>query len=57
VNVPAENTVVQLPKFETKATTLIGSTGIEALAEHLAVHPDAGFVIPGAGGVRQLRWA
>ena len=29
----------------------------EALANCLADHPDAGAVIPGAGGARKLRWA
>jgi hypothetical protein len=27
-----------------------------ALQFHLAVHPEAGDVIPGSGGVRKLRW-
>jgi hypothetical protein len=53
----AEITVLQLPKFKAEATDLIGTEGIQALAEYLADHPDAGDVIPGAGGVRKLRWA
>ena len=53
----AEITVLQLPKFKTEATELIGTGGIEALAAYLADHPDAGDVIPGAGGARKLRWA
>lgn len=36
---------------------LIGTEGIEAPAAWLADHPDAGDVIPGAGGARRLRWA
>ena len=52
-----EITVLQLPKFKAEATELIGRDGIEALASHLADHPDAGDVIPGAGGARKLRWA
>ena len=27
------------------------------LQSHLSVHPDAGAIIPGAGGVRKIRWA
>lgn len=52
-----EITVLQLPKFEAEATALIGADGIEAVAVYLAGHPGAGDVIPGAGGVRKLRWA
>ena len=53
----AEITVLQLPKFKTEATELIGSEGIEALAVYLIDHPDAGDVISGGGGARKLRWA
>jgi hypothetical protein len=52
-----EITVLQLPKFKAEATDLIGADGIEAVAVHLIQHPDAGDVIPGAGGARKLRWA
>lgn len=27
------------------------------LQGHLSLHPDAGVIIPGAGGVRKIRWA
>ncbi len=50
-------TVLQLPKFKAEATGLIGTKGIDALAIYLSDHPDAGDVIPGAGGARKLRWA
>ena len=51
-----EITVLQLPKFQAEAAKLIGADGIEAVAVYLIDHPDAGDVIPGAGGVRKLRW-
>jgi hypothetical protein len=57
VNNAPEITVLQLPKFKAEATELIGTDGIEALADYLADHPDAGDVVPGSGGVRKLRWA
>jgi hypothetical protein len=47
-----EITVLQLPKFKAEATKLIGADGIEAVAVYLIDHPDAGAVIPGAGGAR-----
>ncbi len=53
----SEITVLQLPKFKVEATELIGADGIEALAIYLIDRPDAGDVIPGAGGARKLRWA
>ena len=53
----SEITVLQLPKFKAEATELISADGIEALAIYLIEHPDAGDVIPGAGGARKLRWA
>jgi hypothetical protein len=52
-----EITVLQLPKFKAEATKLIGPDGIDAVAVYLIDHPDAGDVIPGAGGARKLRWA
>jgi len=51
-----EITVLQLPKFKAEARELLGADGIEAVAVYLIDHPDAGDVIPGAGGVRKLRW-
>lgn len=35
-----EITVLQLPKFKSEATGLIGTDGIEALAVYLIDHPD-----------------
>jgi len=52
-----EITVLLLPKFKAEATELIGRDGIEALAVYLLDQPDAGDVVPGAGGVQKLRWA
>jgi hypothetical protein len=49
-------TVLQLSKFKSEATDLIGADGIEAVAVYLSDHPNAGDVIPGASGVRKLRW-
>jgi hypothetical protein len=56
VDDPREITVLQLPKFKAEATSLIGVGGIEAVAVYLIDRPDAGDVIPGAGGARKLRW-
>jgi hypothetical protein len=53
----SEITVLQLPKFKAEAMDLIGVDGIEGVAVYLVDRPDAGDLIPGAGGVRKLRWA
>jgi len=45
-----EITVLQTPRFKTEATELIGTDGIEAVADYLIEHPEAGAVI--AGGRR-----
>ena len=57
MNIASDITVLQLPKFKTEATELIGAGGIEAVAVYLIDHLNAGSVIPGAAGVRKLRWA
>jgi hypothetical protein len=57
VDAASEITVLQVPKFKIEATELIGAEGIEAVALYLIDHPDAGDVIPAAGGLRKLRWA
>jgi hypothetical protein len=54
---PPEITVLQMPKFKDEAASLIGAEGIEALAVFLNDRPEAGDVIPGAGGARKLRSA
>jgi|SRR5450759_2718448 hypothetical protein len=50
-------TVLQLPKFKAEATKLIGEDGIDSVAVYLSNQPNAGDVIPAAGGARKLRWA
>jgi hypothetical protein len=52
-----EITVLQFPKFKAEATELIGTVGIEAVAEYPIKHPDAGNLMPGSSGARKLRWA
>ena len=53
----SEITVLQLPKFKIEAIAIIARDGIEGVAAYLAEQPEAGDVIPGAGGIRKLRWA
>lgn len=49
-------TVVETPEFIARATRLLTDDEREALIFYLAASPMAGAVIPGAGGIRKLRW-
>ena len=49
-------TIVESAIFARKARELLSKESLEALAEYLALNPNAGAVIPGSGGLRKLRW-
>jgi len=50
-------TIAELPEFSRQARKLLADEEIDELIEFLAVHPQAGVMMPGTGGVRKLRWA
>ena len=54
---PAPLTVVETPEFLTATRALFTSGERAALIDYLAQHPTAGDLVPGAGGIRKLRWA
>jgi hypothetical protein len=47
---------VEAPAFSRHREKLLDDDGLRELQRALAAHPDAGAVVPGAGGVRKLRW-
>jgi hypothetical protein len=49
--------IVQLSTFEQEVWLRLTRDGLQGLMMHLALHPEAGDVIEGANGLRQLRWA
>ena len=49
-------TIVESAIFARKARELLSEESLEALAEYLALNPNAGAVIPSSGGLRKLRW-
>lgn len=49
-------TVVETPEFIRRAAELMGDADREAAIAFLAEHPTAGVLVPGAGGIRKLRW-
>ena len=50
-------TVVETPFFLRKASALIAEDEPAELVVFLGMNPEAGPVVPDAGGVRKLRWA
>jgi mRNA-degrading endonuclease RelE of RelBE toxin-antitoxin system len=53
----APMTVVETPFFLRKAASLLDEEARSELLVFLGMNPEAGDVIPEAGGVRKLRWA
>ena len=49
-------TIVESAIFAKKARQLLSEESLEALAEYLALNPNAGAVIAGSGCLRKLRW-
>jgi hypothetical protein len=49
--------VVETPEFLAATRRLMDDEERALLVDYLAQHPAAGDLIPGAGGVRKLRWA
>ena len=49
-------TIVELPEFQKKSTSILTENDRDELFFHLSFHPKAGVIIPGSGGVRKLRW-
>ena len=50
-------TVVETPEFLAATHRLLDDDDRMLLVDYLALNPTAGEVIPGAGGVRKLRWS
>ncbi|HEY2016552.1 MAG TPA: hypothetical protein VGH38_23775 [Bryobacteraceae bacterium] len=49
-------TVVETPFFLRKASTLLTDEDRTELVVFLGMNPEAGPVVPEAGGVRKVRW-
>jgi hypothetical protein len=46
---------IETPLFRSRAAKLLDENALAALQTLLMLHPDAGNVIPGSGGVRKVR--
>lgn len=51
------HTVIETAEFQKQAKALWSDEEREAFIGWIAVHADAGDVIPGAEGARKVRWA
>lgn len=49
-------TIVELPEFIRKSSSILTDTEKNTLIEYLACHQKSGDIIEGAGGIRKLRW-
>ncbi|RCW71296.1 RelE toxin of RelEB toxin-antitoxin system [Pseudorhodoferax soli] len=52
----AMQTVAELPEFIREADKLLSVAERQELIRYLALHPKAGDLMEGTGGVRKLRW-
>ena len=50
-------TIAETPEYIRRAEKLLGEDERRDLLSYLAVHPRAGDLMEGTGGVRKLRWA
>ena len=50
-------TVAETRPFQRKVSQLLSEIEKAELIAYLSVHPGAGVLIKGAGGIRKLRWA
>ena len=50
-------TVAETGVFQRKAGRLLSENDKAELLTYLAMHPNAGVIIQGTGGIRKLRWA
>lgn len=53
---PYTLTFIEAPLFTRRVREYLDDTDYAALQWALALHPEAGDVIPSSGGVRKLRW-
>jgi len=55
--IPLQAVFVELPAFERLRSSYLSDEEFSALQQVLMAQPEAGDVIPGAGGLRKLRFA
>jgi len=48
-------TIVELPEFQKKASSLLDEAEKASIINYLASHPQSGDLMQGTGGIRKLR--
>lgn len=49
-------TVTELPEFIRRSSDLLSEAERKSIIDYLALHPRAGDIMEGTGGIRKLRW-
>lgn len=49
-------TIAEMPEYIRQAESLLSAQERRAIVDYLAVHPRAGDLLEGTGGIRKLRW-
>ena len=50
-------TIIELPEYLKQADKLLSNSERQSIINYLAVHPSAGAIMQGTGGIRKLRWS
>ena len=50
-------TIVELPEFQKRASSLLQGEEKTSIINYLAAHPQSGDLMQGTGGIRKLRWS
>lgn len=50
-------TIVELLEFIKRASSLLKDEEKMSIVNYLAIHPQAGDIVQGTGGIRKLRWS
>jgi len=50
-------TIVELPEYMRKVSRLLAAGEKQGIINYLAIHPQAGTIMQGTGGIRKFRWA
>ena len=50
-------TIIELPEYLKQADKLLSNSERQSIINYLAVHPSAGDIMQGTGGIRKLRWS
>ncbi|WP_198263094.1 type II toxin-antitoxin system RelE/ParE family toxin [sulfur-oxidizing endosymbiont of Gigantopelta aegis] len=49
--------IVELPEYAKRSDKLLNESESNCIINYLAVHPAAGKLMQGTGGIRKLRWS